>query len=243
MAGPIERGGPEGTDDREETLPPLTKEQIEGHVETETQGHTVVKGNEVMDEDLIKPFKEARRTPFTRRIIEFVGPEYKMLNNIKLYDGTTDPKDHLSRFADAANSGEWPMPVWCRMFQQTLDGSARGWFEHLTHDSINEWAELREAFAASSECTKLGKSISTFDHGLCDFGLPSQPSNFLETCWVLFLLGYGSSGGGIKSLPSGLKGWGRHVMGLEALAGKRCSRATVGLKSGKEGKGFWTWQC
>ncbi|GJW75505.1 2-methylene-furan-3-one reductase-like protein [Tanacetum coccineum] len=32
MVGPIEGGGPEGTGDREETLPPLTKEQIEGHV-------------------------------------------------------------------------------------------------------------------------------------------------------------------------------------------------------------------
>ncbi|GKC24296.1 hypothetical protein Tco_1026446 [Tanacetum coccineum] len=32
MAGPVEGGGPKGTDDREETLPPLTKEQIEGHV-------------------------------------------------------------------------------------------------------------------------------------------------------------------------------------------------------------------
>ncbi|GKC40649.1 reverse transcriptase domain-containing protein [Tanacetum coccineum] len=71
-----------------------------------------------------------------------------MPTNIKLYDGTADPKDHLSRFASAANSGEWPMPIWCRMFQQTLDGSTRGWFERLPHDSINEWAELREAFAA-----------------------------------------------------------------------------------------------
>nr|GEW60514.1 reverse transcriptase domain-containing protein [Tanacetum cinerariifolium] len=71
-----------------------------------------------------------------------------MPNKIKMYDGTTDPEDHLSRFAGAANSIEWSMPVWCRMFQQTLDGSARGWFQHLPHDSINEWAELREAFAA-----------------------------------------------------------------------------------------------
>ncbi|GKD37206.1 hypothetical protein Tco_1257413 [Tanacetum coccineum] len=39
------------------------------------------------------------------------------------------------------------MPVRCRMFQQTLDGSAWGWFERLPHDSINEWAELRDAFA------------------------------------------------------------------------------------------------
>nr|GEZ20759.1 reverse transcriptase domain-containing protein [Tanacetum cinerariifolium] len=92
MEGLIEGGGPEGVDDREET-PPLTKEQIEWHVsafkslikshnrknkgdpirldfetvEAEIQGHTVVKGKEVMDEDLRKPFKEARRTPFTRR--------------------------------------------------------------------------------------------------------------------------------------------------------------------------------
>ncbi|GJT36511.1 reverse transcriptase domain-containing protein [Tanacetum coccineum] len=174
MAGPVEGGGPEGIDDREETPPPLTKEQIEGHVsalkslikshnrknkgdpirldfkteDTEVHDHYIVKGNEVIDEDLKKPFKEARRTPLTRRIIEFTGLEYKMPNNIKLYDGTTDPKDHLSRFASASNSGEWPMPVWCRMFQQTLDGSAKGWFEHLPHDSINEWADLREAFAA-----------------------------------------------------------------------------------------------
>ncbi|GKB73557.1 reverse transcriptase domain-containing protein [Tanacetum coccineum] len=142
MAGPIEGGGPEGTDDREETPPPLTKEQIEGHVsalkslikshnrknkgdpirldfemvDTEVHGHNVVKGKEVTDEDLRKPFKESRRTPFTRRIIKFAG--------------------------------ELPMHVWCRMFQQTLDGSARGWFERLPRDSINEWADLREAFAA-----------------------------------------------------------------------------------------------
>nr|GEV69598.1 reverse transcriptase domain-containing protein [Tanacetum cinerariifolium] len=122
MEGLIERGGPEGADDREETPPPLTKEQIEWHmsalkslikshnrknkgdpirldfetVEAKIQGHAVIKGKE-------------------------------MPNNIKLYDGTTNPEDHLSRFAGAANSGEWTMPVWCRMFQQTLDGSARGW--------------------------------------------------------------------------------------------------------------------
>ncbi|GJY52347.1 reverse transcriptase domain-containing protein [Tanacetum coccineum] len=32
--------------------------------------------------------------------------------------------------------------------KQTLDGSTRGWFERLPRDSINEWAELRDAFAA-----------------------------------------------------------------------------------------------
>ncbi|GKB07453.1 reverse transcriptase domain-containing protein [Tanacetum coccineum] len=69
-----------------------------------------------------------------------------MPTNIALYDGSTDPADHLNRFVGAANSGEWPMPIWCQMFQQTLHGSARGWFESLPSNSIDEWWRLREAF-------------------------------------------------------------------------------------------------
>nr|GEX53770.1 reverse transcriptase domain-containing protein [Tanacetum cinerariifolium] len=133
MAGPVKEGGPEGTDDREETPHPLTKEHIEGHVsvlkslikshnqknkgdpirldfeseDTEVQDLGIAIGKEVTDEDLGKPFKEARRTPLTRRIIEFAGSEYKMPANIKLYDDTTDPEDHLSRFASAADLEEY----------------------------------------------------------------------------------------------------------------------------------------
>nr|GEU77527.1 reverse transcriptase domain-containing protein [Tanacetum cinerariifolium] len=77
MASPVEGEGLEGTDDREETPPPLTKEQIKGHVsalkslikshnqrnngdpirldfkleDTEVQDHGIDKGKEVMDED------------------------------------------------------------------------------------------------------------------------------------------------------------------------------------------------
>ncbi|GJW79410.1 hypothetical protein Tco_0143385 [Tanacetum coccineum] len=101
MTSPARGGGPEGQDDREGT-PPLTKEQIEGHIsamksiikehnkrnkanpirlnfEMEDQDpkeDRIVKGREIDDEDLSKPFKETLRTPFTRRIIEFSGPEY-----------------------------------------------------------------------------------------------------------------------------------------------------------------------
>ncbi|GJR32751.1 hypothetical protein Tco_1108983 [Tanacetum coccineum] len=152
MVGPSEGGEPEVQDDREATPPPLTKEHIEGHLsalrsiikdhnrknkthpiqldfdeeDTAVKDTRIVKGKEVMDDDLRNTFKEALKTPLTRRIIEFAGPEYKMSTNIKLYDGTTDPEDHLGRFASAANSDEWPMLVWYRMFQQTLDGPARG---------------------------------------------------------------------------------------------------------------------
>ncbi|GJU52159.1 reverse transcriptase domain-containing protein [Tanacetum coccineum] len=171
MTSPARGGDPEGQDDREGT-PPLTKEQIEEHIsamksiikyhnkrnkanpirlnfeikDQDPNEDHIVKGNEIDDEDLSKPYKETLKTPFTRRIIEFSGPEYSMPTNIALYNGSTDPADHLNRFVGATNSGEWPMPVWCRMFQQTLDGSARGWFESLSPNSIDEWWRLREAF-------------------------------------------------------------------------------------------------
>ncbi|GJS30431.1 hypothetical protein Tco_0491051 [Tanacetum coccineum] len=91
--------------------------------------------------------------------------------NVKLYDGTLDPEDHLSRFSFAANSGEWPMPVWCCMFQQMLDGSARGWFEHLLAGSIDGCAELRKQFTTRfstrracfkdlTEITKIVKKVN-----------------------------------------------------------------------------------
>nr|GEU41421.1 reverse transcriptase domain-containing protein [Tanacetum cinerariifolium] len=45
-------------------------------------------------------------------------------------------------------------PSALRMFQQTLDGLARGWFERLPANSIDEWLDLREAFATKYSVIK-----------------------------------------------------------------------------------------
>ncbi|GJZ52948.1 reverse transcriptase domain-containing protein [Tanacetum coccineum] len=98
------------------------------------------------DDDLSKPFKATSKCPFTRRIINFTAPNHRMPTNVKIYDGTSDPADHISRFTEMGNSAEWPMPVWCRMFQQTLDGKARAWFDKLPSKSIDGWDDLEEKF-------------------------------------------------------------------------------------------------
>ncbi|GKC61749.1 reverse transcriptase domain-containing protein, partial [Tanacetum coccineum] len=50
------------------------------------------------------------------------------------------------------------MPVWCRMFQQTLNGPARGWFDRMPNGCINSWANLCEKFverfALRRRCSK-----------------------------------------------------------------------------------------
>ncbi|GJR18226.1 reverse transcriptase domain-containing protein [Tanacetum coccineum] len=100
----------------------------------------------VDEEDLSKPFKEVLKCPFTRIVVEFSSPGHRMPANVKIYDGTGDPEDHVGHFVRIGNQGEWPMPVWCRMFQQTLDGKARAWFDQLPSGSIDNWGSLQEKF-------------------------------------------------------------------------------------------------
>ncbi|GJU97605.1 hypothetical protein Tco_1326876 [Tanacetum coccineum] len=91
----------------------------------------------VGDEVLSKPFKEVLKCPFTRRIVEFSLPSQRMPTNAKIYDGTGDSEDYMGRFVGIRNQGEWPMLVWCRMFQQTLNGKAKAWFDKLPPHSID----------------------------------------------------------------------------------------------------------
>nr|GEY70295.1 hypothetical protein [Tanacetum cinerariifolium] len=61
-------------------------------------------------EDLSKPFKEVLKCPFTRRIVKFSLPCHRLPVNAKVYDGMGDPEDHIGRFVEIGNQGEWPMP-------------------------------------------------------------------------------------------------------------------------------------
>ncbi|GKC37925.1 hypothetical protein Tco_1050309, partial [Tanacetum coccineum] len=98
------------------------------------------------NKDLSKLFKEVLKCPFTRRIVKFSSPGHRFTTNAKIYDRTGDLEDHVGRFVGMGNQGEWPMPVWCRMFQQTLDGKARAWFDKLSPGSIDNWGSLQEKF-------------------------------------------------------------------------------------------------
>ncbi|GJS80072.1 hypothetical protein Tco_0729953 [Tanacetum coccineum] len=71
--------------------------------------------------------------------------------NLKIYDGSTNPDDHITHFVGVANQGEWEMPVWCRIFQQTLDGPLRGWFDRMPNGCIDGWADLREKFTERND--------------------------------------------------------------------------------------------
>ncbi|GKC33404.1 hypothetical protein Tco_1040698 [Tanacetum coccineum] len=97
-----------------------------------------------LDDDLRKPSREMLKSPLTGRIIEFSSPKHKMPSNVKIYDGTTDPDDHINRFTGARNQEGWLMQVWYRIFQRTLDDATMGWFDRLSAGCIDDSTELRK---------------------------------------------------------------------------------------------------
>ncbi|GJU79421.1 reverse transcriptase domain-containing protein [Tanacetum coccineum] len=73
-----------------------------------------------------------------------------MPSHIKTYDGSEDPEDHLKIFQAAAKTERWAMPTWCHMFNSTLTGNARVWFDDLPPESIDSYDDLKKAFLENS---------------------------------------------------------------------------------------------
>ncbi|GJY51618.1 reverse transcriptase domain-containing protein [Tanacetum coccineum] len=99
------------------------------------------------EEDLAVPWTCEDVDPFTPRIRNFRSSrKTRMPNNVKTYDGTGDPEDHLKVFQAAAQVEHWAMPTWCHMFNSTLIGAARVWFDELPAESIDGYKDLKASF-------------------------------------------------------------------------------------------------
>nr|GEY45442.1 reverse transcriptase domain-containing protein [Tanacetum cinerariifolium] len=111
------------------------------------------------EDDLTKPWTCEEVNPFTPRIRNFESSrKTRMPNNIKTYDGTGDPEDHVKIFQAAAQVERWAMPTWCHIANSTLIGAARVWFDELPPESIDETGRMKGA----PECMR----ISGFMHGI-----------------------------------------------------------------------------
>ncbi|GJY34756.1 reverse transcriptase domain-containing protein [Tanacetum coccineum] len=113
-----------------------------GHWKSKSRRHR----SNTYEDDLSQPWTCEERNPFTPRIQHFSLPRTRMPSHVKTYDGSGDPEDHLKLFQSAAKTEGWAMPTWCHMFNSTLTGNARVWFDKLPKESIDSYEDLRTAF-------------------------------------------------------------------------------------------------
>ncbi|XP_022031283.1 uncharacterized protein LOC110932239 [Helianthus annuus] len=69
-----------------------------------------------------------------------------MPQTVGKYDGLADPDDHLNLFKSAGEVACWSMPLWCKMFVQTLVGAARVWWDSLPTGEIDSFEDLESKF-------------------------------------------------------------------------------------------------
>ncbi|GJS81586.1 reverse transcriptase domain-containing protein [Tanacetum coccineum] len=86
-------------------------------------------------------------SPFSKRIQDYDMPDgIKVLTNLRTYDGTTDPYDHLTVFMWTMDVHKLPEPALCRFFHITLCGATRFWYDNLAPRIIDGFHQLRDKF-------------------------------------------------------------------------------------------------
>ncbi|KAK1441061.1 hypothetical protein QVD17_06898 [Tagetes erecta] len=120
--------------------PPVTTQQVSPPVVTHEAGTSrQTTPNE--------PYRSSSLSCFSEEIANFeFQAKIKMPSNVKTYDGTEDPEDHLQVFTGAASVERWTNAECCHMFMQTLVGSARLWFSSLPAGSIHSFDDLHRSF-------------------------------------------------------------------------------------------------
>ncbi|XP_042426307.1 uncharacterized protein LOC122014196 [Zingiber officinale] len=86
------------------------------------------------------------KVPFSARILNEKLPKGYRAPSIGEYDGSKDLEDHLRKFRNAALLHQYSDAVKCRVFLNTLSGSALQWFDELSQGSITCFLDFKMAF-------------------------------------------------------------------------------------------------
>ena len=86
------------------------------------------------------------KSPFMAWVLHFPLPSKFRMPQIKTFDGTKDPVDHLNTYKNQMELHGYLDPMRCRAFTITLKRPMLAWFNRLPPSSISSFKELSIAF-------------------------------------------------------------------------------------------------
>ncbi|XP_073130638.1 uncharacterized protein [Henckelia pumila] len=112
-----------------------------------------------------QPGPMQRESPFSRAILDEELPANFKQPTLGEYYGSSDPKEHLGRFENAALLHRYSDEIKCRLFFITLVRSAQQWFNLLQPGSIQSFNDFSSAFLHQYASSKkyLKTSLSLFN--------------------------------------------------------------------------------
>ncbi|GFS32822.1 hypothetical protein Acr_00g0024880 [Actinidia rufa] len=100
--------------------------------------------------------------PFTGRILRArISLKFKLPTQLGIYEGKTDPMDHLDSYKSLMLLQGCSDEVMCKAFSATLKGPARSWFPKLSPGTIDSFGDLSRLFVANfMSCRNRQKNAS-----------------------------------------------------------------------------------
>ncbi|XP_023913141.1 uncharacterized protein LOC112024738 [Quercus suber] len=115
-------------------------------------------GNDAMS----KALNQISRSPFTRRIEGAEMPRRFNQPTFTIYNGKTDPVEHISHFNQRMTVYAKDEALMCKVFPSSLGPIAMKWFDNLRADSIDSYQELTQAFGSRFvTCRRVPRPLSS----------------------------------------------------------------------------------
>ena len=88
-----------------------------------------------------------------QHILNYEAPRGFVIPSFAIYDGSSDPYDHMLHFNQAMILNARNDRLLCKVFPASLKGPALAWFHKLPRGSLNSFGELWVAFVSQYLCS------------------------------------------------------------------------------------------
>ena len=95
-----------------------------------------------------KALSQISKSPFTRGIKKVKLPRRFHQPTFAMYNGRTDPVEHVSQFKQKMTAHSQDEPLLCRVFPSSLGPMPMRWFDGLRTNSISSFKKLIQSFCS-----------------------------------------------------------------------------------------------
>ena len=92
--------------------------------------------------------EEMLSSPLGQNILSYESLRGFIITSFAMYDGSSDPYDHMLHFNQAMILNTGDDRLLCKVFPSSLKGPTLAWFHKLPRRSINSFSELWAAFVS-----------------------------------------------------------------------------------------------
>ena len=96
-------------------------------------------------------------SPLGQHILDYDPPRGFSIPSFTMYDGSSDPYDHMLHLNQAMILNARDDRLLCKVFPASLKGQALAWFHKLPRGSIKSFGELWAAFVSQYLCSVMQK--------------------------------------------------------------------------------------